>query len=121
MKVNLDRYNLFFKKDIIDIYHSWININKPLYIKYYNLIGLMIMSMLIPLDYILYENNYIFFTQFRIIYISIILLNLLYIQINQKRLFEKKTGNYSFCLQKKKNARIPIKRARMKSFHFFEI
>jgi len=90
LKVNLDRYNLFFKKDIIDIYHSWININKPLYIKYYNLIGLMIMSMLIPLDYILYENNYIFFTQFRIIYISIILLNLLYIQINQKRLFEKK-------------------------------
>jgi len=54
------KYSLFSKKDIIDIYHSWIAINKPLYIKYYNLIGLMIMALLIPLDFILYYENNIF-------------------------------------------------------------
>ena len=84
--MQLDRYNLFFKKDIIDIYHSWIRINKPLYIKYYNLIALMIMSLLIPIDYILYRENNIF-TPYRVIYITIILVNLLYIQINQSNIF----------------------------------
>ena len=80
------KYSLFSKKDIIDIYHSWISINKPLYIKYYNLIGLMIMALLIPLDFILYLDNNIF-TKYRIIYISIIIINLLFIQFNQKKIF----------------------------------
>ena len=52
----LSKYNPFFKKDIIDIYHSWININKSLYMKYYNLIALILMSLLIPFDFILYKT-----------------------------------------------------------------
>ena len=64
---------LVFKKDIIDIYHSWIAINKPLYIKYYNLIGLMIMALLIPLD-LFYTMKIIFLLNITI-YISIILIN----------------------------------------------
>ena len=96
LNINLDKYSLFFKKDIIDIYHSWININKPLYIKYYNLIGLLIMAALIPLDYILFglDNSY---SSARIIYIIIILFNLLYIQINQDSLF-KREQNYCFSI-----------------------
>jgi len=88
LNINLDKYSLFFKKDIIDIYHSWININKPLYVKYYNLIGLLIMAALIPLDYILFgpDNP---FSKSRVVYIIIILFNLLYIQVNQASLFEK--------------------------------
>ena len=46
------KYNPLFKKDIMDIYHSWININKSLYMKYYNLVALILMSLLIPLDFI---------------------------------------------------------------------
>ena len=90
------KYSLFSKKDIIDIYHSWIAINKPLYIKYYNLIGLMIMALLIPLDFILYYENNIF-TRYRIIYISIIIINLLFVQFNQKKIFT--FDNYSCSIE----------------------
>ena len=94
MNINLDKYSIFFKKDIIDIYHSWININKPLYIKYYNLIGLLIMSFLVPLDYVLFGNANPY-SEMRIIYIVVVLLNLLYIQINQVSLF-RSTNKYNF-------------------------
>ena len=90
MNKDLYKYNPFFSREIISIYHSWININKSLYLKYYNLVGIILMSLLIPFDFILYKENNIY-TEHRIVYISIILLNLFYVQINQKRLFEKKT------------------------------
>ena len=100
MKPNIYKYNPLFKKDILNIYHSWININKSLYMKYYNLIGLILMSLLIPFDFILYSDNNIY-TQARIIYILIILVNFTYIQINQKSLFSKKDSyglHYSILL-----------------------
>ena len=90
MDNNLYKYNAFFSREIINIYHSWININKSLYLKYYNLVGIILMSLLIPFDFILYNENNIY-TEHRIVYISIILLNFFYVQVNQKRLFEKKT------------------------------
>ena len=90
MDSNLYKYNPFFSREIINIYHSWININKSLYLKYYNLVGIILMSLLIPFDFILYGENNIY-TKFRVICIIIILFNFLYIQINQKRLFERKT------------------------------
>ena len=95
--MDFSKYSLFSKKDIIDIYHSWIAINKPLYIKYYNLIGLMIMALLIPLDFILYYENNIF-TRYRIIYISIIIINLLFVQFNQKKIFTFDKYSYNFEL-----------------------
>ena len=91
METNIYKYNPLFKKDILNIYYSWININKSLYMKYYNLIGLILMALLIPFDFILYSDNNIY-TQARIIYIVIILINFIYIQINQKKLFAKKDG-----------------------------
>ena len=84
------KYNPLFKKDIMDIYHSWININKSLYIKYYNLVALILMSLLIPLDFILYRENNIY-TESRILFIIIILINFVYIQINQDKLFIKQS------------------------------
>ena len=57
MNKDLYRYNPFFSREIINIYHSWININKSLYLKYYNLIGIILMSLLIPFDFILYKEN----------------------------------------------------------------
>ena len=90
MNKDLYKYNPFFSREIISIYHSWININKSLYLKYYNLVGIILMALLIPFDFILYNENNIY-TEHRIIYISIILLNFFYVQVNQKRLFEKKT------------------------------
>ena len=89
MDNNLYKYNAFFSREIISIYHSWININKSLYIKYYNLVGVILMSLLIPFDFILYGNNNIY-TEYRVIYIIVILLNFLYIQMNQQKLFESK-------------------------------
>ena len=82
----LFKYNPLYKKDILNIYYAWININKSLYIKYYNLIGLIVMALLIPVDFILYKDN--IFSSYRVIYISIILLNLLFVQVNQKTLFK---------------------------------
>jgi len=95
--MNFAKYSLFSKKDIISIYHSWIIINKPLYIKYYNLIGLMIMALLIPLDYILYFENNIF-TKYRIFYILIIIINLLFIQIYQNKIFTINEYKFNFEL-----------------------
>ena len=86
---NLYKYNAFFSREIINIYHSWININKALYLKYYNLVGIILMSLLIPFDFILYRDNNIY-TEYRVIYIIIILLNFFYIQMNQQKLFERK-------------------------------
>ena len=93
MKINIYKYNPLFKKDILNIYHSWININKSLYMKYYNLVGLILMALLIPFDFILYgENN--LYTQVRILYIILVLINFSYVLINQKELFAKK-DNYN--------------------------
>ena len=89
MDNNLYKYNAFFSREIINIYHSWININKSLYLKYYNLVGIILMSLLIPFDFILYRDNNIY-TEYRVIYIIIILLNFFYIQMNQQKLFERK-------------------------------
>ena len=50
MNKYLYKYNPLFKKDILNIYHSWININKSLYLKYYNLIGIILMSLLIQIQ-----------------------------------------------------------------------
>ena len=100
MNKDLYKYNPFFSREIIMIYHSWININKSLYLKYYNLVGIVLMALLIPFDFILYNENNIY-TEHRIVYISIILLNFFYVQVNQKRLFEKKTEyrlNYNLML-----------------------
>ena len=57
MDNNLYKYNAFFSREIISIYHSWININKSLYLKYYNLVGIILMSLLIPFDFILYKDK----------------------------------------------------------------
>ena len=73
MEYNLYKYNPLFKKDILNIYHSWININKSLYIKYYNLIGLILMALLIPVDYILYGESQDF-SLYRVVYIIIIMI-----------------------------------------------
>ena len=89
MDNNLYKYNAFFSREIINIYHSWININKSLYLKYYNLVGIILMSLLIPFDFILYKDNNIY-TEYRVVYIIIILLNFFYIQMNQQKLFERK-------------------------------
>ena len=89
MSFDLSKYNPLFKKDIVNIYHSWININKPLYIKYYNLIALILMALLVPIDYILYPDTNQF-SSYRIVYIVIIMFNLLFIQFNQKKIFQAK-------------------------------
>ena len=89
MSFDLSKYNPLFKKDIVNIYHSWININKPLYIKYYNLIALILMALLVPIDYILYPDTNEFST-YRIVYILIVMFNLLFIQLNQKKIFQAK-------------------------------
>ena len=60
MDNNIYKYNAFFSREIINIYHSWININKSLYLKYYNLVGIILMSLLIPFDFILYRDNNIY-------------------------------------------------------------
>ena len=98
MDNSLYKYSAYFNREIINIYHSWININKSLYLKYYNLVGIILMSLLIPFDYILYKEDNIY-SDLRILYIVVILLNFMYIQINQKKLFiHKKKYNIHYNL-----------------------
>ena len=55
------------------LYHNWINYNTPYYTKYYLLLSILIYVLLIPLDFLWFENG-IIYTRHRVIFISALLL-----------------------------------------------
>ena len=58
---------------IKQLYHNWVNYNTPYYTKYYLLLAILIYVLLIPLDFLWFENG-IIYTRHRIIFISALLL-----------------------------------------------
>ncbi len=65
------------KLELSKIYNKWLIANKPLHTKYYNILGIVLLALLIPFDFLLFEQGLIY-TRTRILVIAIILLNLLF-------------------------------------------
>ncbi|MEE9190045.1 MAG: ATP-binding protein [Candidatus Neomarinimicrobiota bacterium] len=68
--------------EILRVYHDWLFVNKLLWSKYYSVLAMLFMAILIPFDFILFDPpNDIFFTRFRVISIIIFGLNLYLLSI----------------------------------------
>jgi len=59
------------------LYHYWVNYNTPYYTKYYLLLSILIYVLLIPLDFLWFENGTMY-TRHRVIFISILLLTVFF-------------------------------------------
>ena len=55
------------------LYYNWVNYNTHYYTKYYLLLAILIYVLLIPLDFLWFENG-IIYTRHRVIFISALLL-----------------------------------------------
>ena len=66
-----------------NLYFHWINYNSSYYTKYYSLLAILIYALLIPFDFLLFDNPFKF-TQNRIIVILILFCSLFfyYLKIN---------------------------------------
>jgi len=71
------------RNDVLVSYRTWLALNKPIYAKYYTLIAILFMALLIPFDFILFPDGLIY-TRFRVIIIIILLLNV--IILNRKQI-----------------------------------
>ncbi|MFQ6675909.1 MAG: hypothetical protein ACE5LH_06135 [Fidelibacterota bacterium] len=69
---------------LLALYHDWLALNKPLYAKYYSVLAVLFMAILIPFDFVLFENG-IYFTRFRAVSIIVLTLNLLLLMIQHER------------------------------------
>ena len=73
-----------FDDRVKHLYHNWVNYNTPYYTKYYLLLAILIYVLLIPLDFLWFENG-IIYTRHRVIFISALLLIVFFFSINRKQ------------------------------------
>lgn len=64
------------RPQILDLYRQWLILNKPLYTKYFNIVAMLFMAVLIPFDFILFQEPLVF-VRFRVISILIFAFSLL--------------------------------------------
>jgi signal transduction histidine kinase/CheY-like chemotaxis protein len=70
--------------EILRVYHNWLFVNKLLWSKYYSVLAMLFMAILIPFDFLLFDPpNDIFFARFRVISIVIFGLNLYLLSIKR--------------------------------------
>lgn len=68
--------------EILRVYYDWLFVNKLLWSKYYSVLAMLFMAILIPFDFLLFEPpSDIIFTRFRVISIIIFGLNLYLLSI----------------------------------------
>lgn len=67
------------RSHVIDLYRHWLVLNKPLYSKYFNIVAILFMAILIPFDFLLFQNPLVF-VRFRVVFISLFLVNLLLLE-----------------------------------------
>lgn len=95
MKQQIKEYLTFFKffrrkLELSKIYNKWLIANKPLHTKYYNILGIVLLALLIPFDFLLFEKGLIY-TRIRFLAISVIFINLvIFYKFSWKQQFVKK-------------------------------
>ena len=85
------------RAELLGIYGDWLAQNKPLYAKYFNIIAIIFMALLIPFDFVLFQNG-LLFTRFRVLSIVIIGLNMLFLIWNHNQLKEPKKPSFDTML-----------------------
>ncbi len=70
------------RNDVLISYRTWLALNKPIYTKYFTLMAILFMVILIPFDFILFPEALIY-PRLRVILIVLFLLNIIY--INRKK------------------------------------
>ena len=83
--------------ELLTIYHDWLARNKPLYAKYFNVIAIIFMAILIPFDFVLFKNG-LFYTRFRVLSIVLIGLNVLFLMRDQKLMKAPKRASFDSML-----------------------
>ncbi len=82
------------RREIIRIYNNWLEVNKTLWSKYFSVLAMLFMAILIPFDFLLFESPQdIFFIRFRVLSIIIFALNLYLLSIRTFPQKEKTSKN----------------------------
>ena len=84
--------SIYEDKRSIDLYNYWLNHNALYYMKYFTILALVITSLLIPFDYILYEAPFIY-SSTRVILMTVFILQLIVIFK-----YFSKPASYSFSI-----------------------
>jgi len=66
------------RNDVLASYRTWLALNKPIYTKYFTIMAILFMALLIPFDFILFPDALIY-PRLRVIFIVLFLLNVIYI------------------------------------------
>jgi len=82
------------RREIIRIYNNWLEVNKTLWSKYFSVLAMLFMAILIPFDFLLFESPQdLFFIRFRVLSIIIFALNLYLLSIRTFPQKEKTSKN----------------------------
>ena len=82
------------RQDIIRVYNSWLEVNKTLWSKYFSVLAMLFMAILIPFDFLLFKSPQdIYFIRFRVLSIIIFALNLYLLSIRTFPQKEKTSKN----------------------------
>ena len=66
------------RNDVLASYRIWLALNKPIYAKYFTLMAILFMALLIPFDFILFPDALIY-PRLRVIFIVLFFLNVIYL------------------------------------------
>lgn len=83
--------------ELLQVYHEWLARNKPLYAKYFNVIAMIFMAMLIPFDFVLFKDG-LFYTRFRVLSIVILGVNVILLMREQQILKAPKGAAFEAML-----------------------
>ena len=85
------------RNNVITAYQTWVEVNRPLYAKYFSILAMLFMAILIPFDFLLFSNG-AYYAQIRVIFIIVILLNIIILDKQRERVSKNKLKDYPFLV-----------------------
>lgn len=81
------------RNNVITAYQTWVVTNRPLYAKYFSILAILFMAILIPFDFLLFSNG-AYYAQVRVIFIIVILLNIIILDNQRQKVSKNKLTEY---------------------------
>jgi len=85
------------RQNLVSLYRIWLRENKLSYAKYFSILAIVFMALLIPFDFLLFDKGYIF-SRFRILIIIVLSLNLYGLSIWKIKDFKRLGDGVYFIL-----------------------
>lgn len=85
------------RPQVLDIYNQWLVLNKPIYTKYFNVVAMLFMAILIPFDFILFKDPMVF-VRFRVLAILVFVLNLIILDGKGTQINPDKRDSFNMAL-----------------------